>query len=283
MSELTADQRRLMNDLLIHARQISRRDVTAATQALRAVYDQSAELGSLEAEFDPFHPASHAANLRNQNASVRELVSAIGGLQGRLHEQDHLIQGSLGSIRDICTLMEEISGASVVLSLNAWIETARLGASGKTIGVIAAELKAQSDKTLQATQRLITLANELTALFADVLNRSKEVTDIASTNGNEVLATAHRLETSLNGIRMRLQESVRGDTTDQKSLRAAAAGALTSLQFQDRMEQLLQRAQDLLELEPPTPRASPDSVGTALAKLPAASAHESQPGEIEFL
>ena len=259
--------REQIHGLLNQARYLSRTEVAEATKAVDAIIQRSTSLARIAVQFDPHHDGSLASRIHEQTIATRTLVTELLGIHETLRQRDAQIRSVVNRIERICDSMEELNGASVVLALNAWIETARLGTAGQTIGVIATEMKAHSTKTTTATHRILELSEELRSLLAEVSEGSERISHVASGQGERVVTTGAQLEAVFSSIRNDLVASVGSLEDAPSSLRGSSANLLRSLQFQDRMEQILQRAQDLLGLNPPSTRAHNESVGTSLLDI----------------
>lgn len=273
--------------LLMEARALSKREVLQATDSLSTVYRQcrahAASLEKLADEFEVGGNDSLASRLHAQTRSARRLVEAILCIQEQQKGRAVRIEEAVRGIQRLCGSMGEIADASNILSLNIEIETARLGASGRAIGVIASEMKSQSDKTAEATYRITELADELTGLLSELGIESDEMAKLASDESREVLATAEELEDVLTRTSETLRQSMVRARDEAAVLQSETNRALKHLQFQDRMEQTLQRAQDELGIHKPSPRAHPKSHGASL--MPVSEQQPETPpvaGEIDF-
>ncbi|TPQ48292.1 chemotaxis protein [Prosthecomicrobium hirschii] len=64
------------------------------------------------------------------------------------------LQGAVGQIQSVVTLIADVAGQTNLLALNATIEAARAGAAGRGFAVVASEVKALSVETRKATDEI---------------------------------------------------------------------------------------------------------------------------------
>ena len=138
--------------------------------------------------------STHAAEiLFAGNAKMQELKEAIGD-----------ISKCSESIQEIITTIEEIASQTNLLSLNAAIEAARAGEAGKGFAIVADQVKALAEessraagetnklieRTVQAVEKGIGIADETAANINDVMLNAKLATEkmesTAQTLSNDV-------------------------------------------------------------------------------------------------
>lgn len=131
--------------------------------------------------------AADAADVNRRAEAVgREAEESNERMQNLLLAIDH-INDSSSKIKQITDTIEEIAFQTNILALNAKVEAARAGASGKGFGVIADEIQALSLKSKDATNNT-----------AALVERSLEAVEAGLLSANE---TAESLQSVLGGIR----------------------------------------------------------------------------------
>lgn len=131
--------------------------------------------------------AADAADVNRRAETVgREAEESNERMQNLLLAIDH-INDSSSKIKQITDTIEEIAFQTNILALNAKVEAARAGASGKGFGVIADEIQALSLKSKDATNNT-----------AALVERSLEAVEAGLLTANE---TAESLQSVLGGIR----------------------------------------------------------------------------------
>jgi methyl-accepting chemotaxis protein len=101
------------------------------------------------------------------NAGESTLAASIGGLQ-ELHEKVGRLAGtilSLGNrtlqIGEIAQTVKDLADQSNMLALNAAIEAVRSGEHGKGFGVVAREIRALADQSIESTDRVRELLEDI--------------------------------------------------------------------------------------------------------------------------
>lgn len=120
-----------------------------------------------------------------------DLASGVKDIGQRLDG----IQLTLSKVREISSEIESISQRTSLLSLNATVEAARAGQSGKGFQVVAAEFKALSEYTSKST---IEISDTLDALTKEIQTLAKQT--------QASVSTATTLEENTQGIGTRLSD-----------------------------------------------------------------------------
>lgn len=153
------------------------------------------------------HLASHAGEtLAVGNAKMQELKDAIGEINKCSEE-----------IRTIISTIEDIASQTNLLSLNAAIEAARAGEAGKGFAVVAEQVKSLAEesakatnettrlieRTVQAVERGITIADQTAENMGEVMIGAKEATEMMGKMAEMLQADVekmHQIDENIAGV-----------------------------------------------------------------------------------
>lgn len=176
-------------------------EAMTATKMVRRIADQAQETAVLAAELDAAAKFVEAAVL----AQAELLTRALQATAATAPIVEGLSAAAL-SIGNISALIGGIAGQSRLLALNARIEAARTGDSGRGFGVVANEMNVLAQQTLAATK--------------DIDGRSRVV-------GECVVATRDAFGIAANGIDR--QQELIGDVVAAISRQRAASATVAQL------------------------------------------------------
>ncbi len=200
--------------------------------------------------------ALRAAGGSDQQSAVNHITASEENLSRVVHklelavtERESLLQQIadmskvMADLRNMANEVGAIAKQTNLLALNAAIEAARAGEAGRGFAVVADEVRKLSDmsgntgKTIQTKvdamhkviQSVMTLANELA-------NGENAVIAEARTTIDEVTSGSHSLIEKMNGNMNLLQ-------SESREVESVVEQVLVSLQFQDRVSQILSHVQ----------------------------------------
>lgn len=128
---------------------------------------------------------------RDFDLMKQEIVSAI--------DKTGLLQHSVTAIADIVFAINEVSMQTRLLSLNASIEAARVGAAGRGFAVVAGEVRALAERTSKATM-------EIDEIAKNIKQEVEAVTGALNTSVNNASQYAKRLDTVIQTSRQSAQQ-----------------------------------------------------------------------------
>ncbi|MFF5076555.1 methyl-accepting chemotaxis protein [Actinoplanes sp. NPDC000266] len=199
--------------------------------------------------------ASSAGALdQGQHGSFDRSRDRLGDVVGTLDEALSAKHESLNELHSLLGLNEElrsmsgevtrIAAQTNLLALNAAIEAQRAGAVGASFGVVAMEVRQLADRSQNTSARMVEKVDRVAEAINSVLaaaetSAEREGNAVAHANG-EVQAVLDDLMGALTSMQSSSQEleqaaiGIRGEISD----------SLVSLQFQDRVGQMLEHLRD---------------------------------------
>ncbi|KUL41406.1 methyl-accepting chemotaxis protein [Actinoplanes awajinensis] len=180
---------------------------------------------------------------------VGTLDDALTGKREALAELHSLL--SLNEeLRQMSGEVTRIASQTNLLALNAAIEAQRVGAAGAAFGVVALEVRQLADRSQNTSERMVEkvdrVAQAITAVLATAEASAEiEGNAVAHANG-EVQAVLDDLMTMLGRIR----DSSQGLEQAAVGIRGEISDSLVNLQFQDRVNQMLEHLRDNIGLFP---------------------------------
>ncbi|MFC7534204.1 methyl-accepting chemotaxis protein [Actinoplanes sp. GCM10030250] len=171
--------------------------------------------------------------LDNALAVKRQAVAELHSLLG-LNEELRRMSGEV----------TRIAAQTNLLALNAAIEAQRVGEAGAAFGVVALEVRQLADRSQNTSERMIEKVDRVAEAIAAVLataeaSAEQESTAVVHANG-EVQAVLDDLMTMLS----RMQDSSQQLEQAAVGIRGEISESLVNLQFQDRVNQMLEHLQD---------------------------------------
>lgn len=204
--------------------------------------------------------SEHAAgNMQGENSvagvlenSRADLTALVNRMKDSLHSRNENLQNirSLAeesvSLTQMAESVEKIASQTNLLALNAAIEAARAGEMGRGFAVVADEVRNLSKQSGETGQQISEIVNKI--------SNAMEVTlaSVEASTAEDVIFEAESQET-VNNVLSSLQEMMGGLSNSSEILKKESIGIsheiadiLVSLQFQDRVSQILVHVKDSL-------------------------------------
>jgi methyl-accepting chemotaxis protein len=143
---------------------------------------------------------------------------------------------------DVESILGEITGIAKqtnLLALNAAIEAARAGEAGRGFAVVADEVRDLSTRTTQFSQQISTL---MRSMSNSVRSTEAAIEQLASADMNFALESKRKVENMLafmDGVSQKRHAAIRQLGEEAQSMDVEVNQAVTSLQFQDMVSQLM--------------------------------------------
>ncbi|BCY10194.1 methyl-accepting chemotaxis protein [Actinoplanes sp. L3-i22] len=191
---------------------------------------------------------------------VGTLDSALTGKREALAELHDLL--SLNEeLRQMSGEVTRIASQTNLLALNAAIEAQRIGEAGAAFGVVASEVRQLADRSQNTSVRMVEKVDKVAQAISGVLvtqeaSAEHEGTAVAHAHG-EVQAVLD----DLMGMLSKMRESSQGLEQAAVGIRGEISESLVNLQFQDRVNQMLEHLRDNIGRFPDVAQAA--ATGTA--------------------
>ncbi len=228
---------------------------SAKHQTEEAVIELASSFSSIVKQFDSagFVGVSALGAAANENETVnllalseRELTPIVSSMKKMIEDQDGLLEGvrnlqmATHELKDMASEVSLIAAYTNILAINAAIEAARTGEAGRGFAVIAAEIRKLSQQSAESGKKITTRMAQVTQIMQKTLEdasasteHDKKTVSIASQVVEDVLMNIHTLGSKAS--RMREQGNI---------IRTDVERLLVSLQFQDRVHQILTLVDD---------------------------------------
>lgn len=232
-----------INDLIVQFDRLQYRlaEAVSTASALAGVQSDSADSNEGIPEITSFN---------NNEADLRSVLDALASSADRrqiLLQSLDGIDEHAGALQGMTEEVEVIASRTNLLALNAAIEAARAGEQGRGFAIVAEEVRKLSALSSDTVQRM---ADKI-AIISDSLTK---VSDVAVSSGTQEKEAMQAAESTVNSVLRRFIEySEQTKATAQRvqeeneGIQNDVAQMLVSLQFQDRVDQILDHAESSLD------------------------------------
>ena len=227
---------------------------SSRTQMETAVGQLTETFGGIVEHLDSVLTSSSEALHDGQGGTFDRSRQRLGDVVDTLDQALTAKRASLGELHSLLSLNEElrqmseevtrIAAQTNLLALNAAIEAQRAGAVGASFGVVALEVRQLADRSQNTSARMVDNVDRVAQAITSVLataeaSAEREGTAVAHANG-EVQAVLDDLMAMLS----RMQDSSQQLEQAAVGIRGEIGESLVNLQFQDRVNQMLEHLRD---------------------------------------
>ena len=162
------------------------------------------QTGAVEELEETIHSVAESAKQTAEN--VQRARAQVGGMGQQLAEGNQKMQemiaamgeitNSSNEIEKIIKTIEDIAFQTNILALNAAVEAARAGTAGKGFAVVADEVRNLVAKSAEASQS----TSALIGRSISAVNQGTQIADATAKQLQNVVADAHGIEATINGI-----------------------------------------------------------------------------------
>ncbi len=225
--------------------------VTDLTQHFAGLVEQLERILASTGEPDPRASGGHDleglfvtsdASLRAVTADLKDVLKLKDGM---LAAMNHLAAYAM-ELDAMSDEVRTVAGKINVLALNASIEAARAGEQGRGFAVVATEVRSLARSSASTGERISAKVREIASAMSETLQAAED-------SGHKDEETVARAEEAISRVLNDLRRTLVGLKEDADHLRSTSSdvrdhisGLLVSLQFQDRVSQILEHVQEHL-------------------------------------
>ncbi|MFA6014782.1 MAG: methyl-accepting chemotaxis protein [Gallionellaceae bacterium] len=202
-------------------------------------------LGSGESEGGGLAELLKSCN-QELNSVISSMQTALDGKQVLLHEVESLSHLTV-SLKDMAADVGKIAGQTNLLALNAAIEAARAGEVGRGFAVVADEVRKLSTLSAEIGKKITATVETVNNAISTTLEASQKFAEqdaIMVKNSEQVIA---QVLSSFEQVATGLDNSAEVLRQENHVIGVEISDVLVSLQFQDRVSQVLMHVRNDLE------------------------------------
>jgi methyl-accepting chemotaxis protein len=212
---------------------------------------------------DTVHASQHAAGdlggagtdgaLQVLAQSDNDLVQVINSLKATQTSRDETLAqvrnltAYTGELRTMAADVAAIAAQTNLLALNAAIEAARAGEAGRGFAVVADAVRSLSSKSSETGQQMSAKVDIINTAITQLVQAASSGADQDSNSVSNSESSIQRVLERFKSVTERLGESAEMLQQESFGIRDEMTEVLVSLQFQDRVSQILTHVRDNID------------------------------------
>jgi methyl-accepting chemotaxis protein len=241
--------------LIAGARELSEREVLAAGRSVVSINNEAnrhaSDLDALAQQFADGNTANRQTIAQVIAQQTDTCSTFATHMADKLRDQAELALRALELTKRIATLGEQITSISKearILTLNADIESKRLGKSGAAFSAIAQEMRHLS-ASVHSTNRMVSeLTEDLTRILPKLAASSHDMLRQSDVFSGQLVNQLADVQAAYDAAQRCVSDALLESQTRAERIFAETCEVLSRLQFQDRMSQDLTKAQHQVEV-----------------------------------
>ena len=194
---------------------------------------------------DGHHSENMEDFIAETTLTLKEMVGSIinnSKIAMELVDKMDSVKNQVSCILNVLGEIDGISKQTNLLALNAAIEAARAGESGRGFAVVADEVRKLSARSEQFSRQI---RNNVSEVHLAIVDAEESISRMASLDMNFALESKNKIDGTLANVKV-INENMMKVIADQSGVTnkvdEVVGRAITSLQFQDMVKQLIQHA-----------------------------------------
>lgn len=186
-------------------------------------------------------------------ASKTELNAVIESLKASQHSRAEMLSevrsltNYTSELRTMATQVAEIASQTNLLALNAAIEAARAGEAGRGFAVVADEVRKLSQLSSDTGKHMSDKVDIINGAIASVFKIAENTSELDTKSVAQSEATIQNVMERFHDITSRLSEAAKVMQEESKGISRELTDILVSLQFQDRVSQILSQVRNNID------------------------------------
>ncbi|MEJ2649272.1 MAG: methyl-accepting chemotaxis protein [Sedimentisphaerales bacterium] len=186
------------------------------------------------------------------NQSRNELSTLIENFKKSSQLRSNMLSSVQGlaayakDLENMANSVEDIASQTNLLALNAAIEAARAGESGRGFAVVADEVRTLSQQSGETGEQIANMVQKISQAMGDAVKQMESMSSEDDKIEQTSEQTIHKVLNKLQGMTENLNDSLETLQVESKGIRGEIEDILVSLQFQDRVSQILVQVQNSL-------------------------------------